>query len=29
MVETAQSWPLAARAGMEAPGLLRKREEEK
>jgi hypothetical protein len=29
MVETAQSWPLAARAGMEAPGLLHKREEDK
>lgn len=28
MVETAQSWPLAARAGMEAPGLLHKREKE-
>lgn len=27
-VETAQSWPLAARAGMEAPGLLAEHEEE-
>jgi hypothetical protein len=22
MVETAQAWPLAARAGVEAPGLI-------
>ena len=28
-VETAQSWPLAARAGMEAPGLIPEREEER
>jgi hypothetical protein len=27
-VETAQSWPLAARAGVEAPGLLPEQEEE-
>jgi hypothetical protein len=29
MVETMQTWPLAARAGIEAPGLLHDREEEK
>jgi hypothetical protein len=29
MVETAQSWPLAARAGLEAPGLMREREEKR
>ncbi|HZE70508.1 MAG TPA: hypothetical protein VE135_13410 [Pyrinomonadaceae bacterium] len=28
-VETAQSWPLAARAGVEAPGLIPGREEER
>ena len=28
-VETAQSWPLAARAGVEAPGLIPEREEER
>ena len=28
-VETAQSWPLAARAGVEAPGLMPEREEER
>lgn len=28
-VETAQSWPLAARAGVEAPGLVPVREEER
>jgi hypothetical protein len=27
MVETMQTWPLAARAGLEAPGLMRDREE--
>src|SRR6266536_2052537 len=27
-VETAQSWPLAARAGVEAPGLIPEQEEE-
>ncbi len=29
MVETAQSWPLAARAGVEAPGLIPEKEEER
>ena len=29
MVETAQSWPLAARAGVEAPGLIPENEEER
>src|SRR5258705_927746 len=29
MVETAQSWPLAARAGVEAPGLMPEKEEER
>jgi hypothetical protein len=28
-VETAQSWPLAARAGVEAPGLMPEQEEER
>src|SRR5258706_2334376 len=28
-VETAQSWPLAARAGVEAPGLIPEQEEER
>jgi hypothetical protein len=28
-VETAQSWPLAARAGLEAPGLMPEQEEER
>ena len=28
-VETAQSWPLAARAGVEAPGLIHEQEEER
>ena len=28
-VETAQAWPLAARAGMEAPGLMPEHEEER
>jgi hypothetical protein len=28
-VETAQSWPLAARAGVEAPGLLSEKEQER
>jgi len=28
-VETAQSWPLAARFGLEAPGLLAEREGER
>jgi hypothetical protein len=28
-VETAQSWPLAARAGVEAPGLIPERKEER
>ena len=28
-VETAQSWPLAARAGIEAPGLIPEQEEER
>jgi hypothetical protein len=28
-VETAQAWPLAARAGMEAPGLLAEHEGER
>jgi hypothetical protein len=29
MVETMQAWPLAARAGLEAPGLMHEREEER
>lgn len=29
MVETAQSWPLAARAGVEAPGLIPENEDER
>jgi len=29
MVETMQRWPLAARAGLEAPGLMHEREEER
>jgi hypothetical protein len=29
MVETAQSWPLAARAGVEAPGLISENEGER
>ena len=29
MVETMQTWPLAARAGMEAPGMMHEREEER
>jgi hypothetical protein len=29
MVETMQSWPLAARMGFEAPGYLEEKEDEK
>jgi hypothetical protein len=29
MVETMQAWPLAARAGIEAPGVMSEREEKR
>jgi flagellar biosynthesis protein FliR len=29
MVETMQTWPLAARAGIEAPGVMSEREEKR